>query len=200
MSKVVRFESSYETPYPLQVQGESHYKANIENILGFVDDKGVDEDHHVARLILEDTNPVDENAVRVEIDEQKVGYLAKPAAKVYRAKLAALGLAGVIGECGASIKGGFIKQGERADFGVRLDIDLDKLQVEKEQSMAAHPVIVTSPSKATMPKATSSPVVGEKPKGKWKTWQIGAAVVAGLIFCGCAGFWALWAIAKLSGY
>lgn len=194
MSKVVRFESSYETPYPLQVQGESHYKANIENILGFVDKDGVDEDHHVARLILEDTNPVDANAVRVEIDDQKVGYLAKPAAKVYRAKLAALGLAGVIGECGASIKGGFMKQGERADFGIRLDIDLDKLQVEKAQGAGIPPTRATPPSKVV----SASPTVGEK--RKWKTWQIGAAVVAGLVVLGCVGCLGLSVLGRLMGY
>lgn len=134
MSQVVRFQTSYAEPYPMQVQGESYYKANIEDVSGFTgEDEGVDRDDLIAQLILDDANQYDPgNAVRVEIDGKTVGHLAKPVAKLYRQKLVALGIPDATGECYASIKGGFFKRdGTQADFGVRLDIDLDNLEVLK---------------------------------------------------------------------
>jgi hypothetical protein len=139
MTKTIRFESSHAEWYPLQVQGESHYRENLEDVSGYVgEDEGVDADDFIAHLILEDDNINDSNAVRVEIDGKIVGYLARPAAKKYRARLIDLGLSDVIGECYASIKGGHIKRstGEQADFGVRLDLDLDSFKERKEKPAA----------------------------------------------------------------
>ena len=154
MSNVIRFQSSYVEPYPLQVQGESNYENNIEEICGYVDeDEGIDQDDFIARLILEDNNPYDPgNAVRVDIDGKTVGYLAKPAAKAYRKRLEELGLSDVIGECYASIKGGFIKRstGEQADFGIRLDLNSDDFAAlpGKPQPIAEPiaPVVDSSPA------------------------------------------------------
>ncbi len=76
-----------------------------------------------ALLVLEDSNPHDANAVRVEIDGQHVGYLSRDNARRYRADLAAAGQPTAIVRCRARIVGGFeTPSGERAHFGLRLDL------------------------------------------------------------------------------
>jgi hypothetical protein len=76
-----------------------------------------------ARLVLEDTNPHDANAVRVEIDGKLIGYLSRENAARYRADLAAAGTPDTIVQCRARIVGGFeTTTGEPASFGVRLDL------------------------------------------------------------------------------
>jgi hypothetical protein len=76
-----------------------------------------------AVLVLEDTNPHDANAVRVEIDGEMVGYLSRDNARRYRADLAAVGQPQASVRCKARIVGGFeTPSGERAHFGVRLDL------------------------------------------------------------------------------
>lgn len=140
----VRFTSSYAEPYPLQVQGESYHRKNIEDVSGYTgEDEGVNADDFIAHLILEDENPYDlGNAVRVDIDGKAVGHLSKPSAKIYRKRLAVLGLSDVVGECYASIKGGFIKRGgEQADFGVRLDLDINTFDVYKPKPPQPKPVV-----------------------------------------------------------
>ena len=78
---------------------------------------------HDALLILEDNNPHDANAVRVEIEGALVGYLARDNARRYRADLAAVGMPNAIVRCNAKIVGGFeTKSGERAHYGLRLDL------------------------------------------------------------------------------
>lgn len=76
-----------------------------------------------ATLILENSNPHDENAVRVEIDGALIGYLSRENAPRYRADLAAAGASAATVRCQARIVGGFeTATGERANFGVRLDL------------------------------------------------------------------------------
>lgn len=170
MANIVRFQSSYIEPYPLQVQGEASYRDNIEDVSGYTgEDEGVDANDFIAQLILEDENEYDPgNAVRVDINGKTVGYLAKMSAKKYRKHLADLGLSDVIGECYASIKGGFIKRstGEQADFGVRLDLDLDTFQPlppKQEAPPAPQPMQQTTVATvATAPeviKPEASPIV-----------------------------------------
>lgn len=92
--------------FPLDVVGESNYQATIERICGPRTEAG--ENRVVtASLVLEDTNPHDPNAVRVEISGQRVGYLSRELAPVYRAWLAANGHGQVVGQCQAKIKGGW---------------------------------------------------------------------------------------------
>ncbi len=57
-----------------------------------------------ASLILEDQNPSDANAVRVEIDGNKVGYLSREMAMVYREALLAAGHADAVGSCDAVVE------------------------------------------------------------------------------------------------
>jgi len=76
-----------------------------------------------ALLVLEDSNPHDANAVRTEIDGELVGYLSRDNARRYRADLAAAGTPTATVRCKARIVGGFeTASGERAHFGVRLDL------------------------------------------------------------------------------
>lgn len=76
-----------------------------------------------ALLILEDDNPHDPNAVRVEIDSALIGYLSRENAARYRADLTAAGTPDATVQCKARIVGGFeTSSGERASFGVRLDL------------------------------------------------------------------------------
>jgi hypothetical protein len=76
-----------------------------------------------ALLVLEDTNPHDANAVRVEIDGHMIGYLSRDNARRYRADLTAANTPTATVRCKARIVGGFeTASGERAHFGVRLDL------------------------------------------------------------------------------
>lgn len=76
-----------------------------------------------ALLVLEDSNPHDANAVRVEIEGEHVGYLSRENARRYRADLASAGEPHARVRCAARIIGGFeTASGERAHFGVRLDL------------------------------------------------------------------------------
>ncbi|MCX7358073.1 MAG: HIRAN domain-containing protein [Alphaproteobacteria bacterium] len=76
-----------------------------------------------ALLILESSNPHDANAVRVEIDGALIGYLSRENAAFYRADLAAANTPDATIQCKARIVGGFeTATGERASFGVRLDL------------------------------------------------------------------------------
>lgn len=129
---IVRFKSSYMEPYPLQVVVESSYREEIEEVTGYTgEDYGVEADDFIAHLILDDNNIYDRgNAVAVEINGKTVGHLSTSAAKKYRKKLKELGLSDVVGECFASIKGGFaLQSGGMADFGVRLDLAIDEMQI-----------------------------------------------------------------------
>jgi hypothetical protein len=149
MADIVRFQTSSAEPYPLSVSGESNYKHNISDVTGYMDeDDGVDVDDLRAQLILEDDNSYDANAVCIKIDDKTVGYLSRFDAKRYRQRLSGMGLTDAIGECWASVRGGFIKKdGSFADFGVRLDIDLDNLQIENKDQV----MVPTSTPKPVQP-------------------------------------------------
>lgn len=109
--------------FPLDVVGESNYQTTIERICGPRTREG--EDRVVnARLVLEDANPYDANAVRVEINGQRVGYLSRENAPVYRAWLAAHGHGQVIGACQAKIKGGWQRGDDVGHYGVYLSVKL----------------------------------------------------------------------------
>ena len=133
--KVVKFKSSNITPYPLQIVGEQSYRFNIEAVAGIHGDEGVNDDGFTARLILENNNLQDpNNAVVVTIDNKTVGYLNRSDARKYRSKLVELKVPDAVGECYASIKGGFLKRDQVtiADYGVRLDIDLSTLSLRSD--------------------------------------------------------------------
>lgn len=104
------------------IVGESHYQAVLEYICGGRTDDGADE-VVIARLVLEDENPYDTQAVRVEIEGHTVGYLSRSDARLYRERLTVAGQPRIIGQCTARIRGGWDRGPEdRGLFGVYLDI------------------------------------------------------------------------------
>jgi len=162
--RLVGLLSSYEEPYPLQIVGESSYRNNIEKICGYFDEEeGYNDDSHVAALYLEDDNPYDpNNAVCVAIDDLTVGYLSKTNATSYRKRLTLLNAPiNAIGICSGSIRGGHLKRsGEVADFGVRLDIDINNFTLTRVryENEWIYPFGVTSPEETAIKPSVDKPV------------------------------------------
>ena len=108
--------------FEYEIVGESHYQKALNSICG-----GRTYDGHEkkvqARLIHENNNPHDANAVRVEINDLQVGYLPRDDAKNYRRQLADSGHKGIEAVCSAIIVGGWEREdGDVGQFGVRLDL------------------------------------------------------------------------------
>jgi hypothetical protein len=178
--RLIGLESSYIEPYLVQVQGESQYRANFEKICGYVDEEeGYEDNAHQASLYFEDNNSFDlGNAVRVEIDDLTVGYLSKPQAKTYRQKLKEIQAPeNPIAICSASIRGGFRKKdGEVADYGVRLDFDLSNLKLvpvryrdEGKKSLPPIPVASIKPAQSPLP-LPANPLTLQQNISKFIKW------------------------------
>jgi hypothetical protein len=108
--------------YEVDVVGESHYQEALERICG-----GRTEDSQQvevkALLIPDDNNPHDSEAVRVDIQDETVGYLDRETARSYRERMAEAELTGVVLRCDAIIVGGWDRGGgDRGHFGVKLDL------------------------------------------------------------------------------
>jgi hypothetical protein len=102
--------------FGVDVVGVSQYQRVLES----AGEKG---DIVAATLVLEDSNPHDDQAVAVHIDGQRAGYLSRANARAYRADLIAAGTPDLIVHCKAKIVGGFeTASGERAHFGLKLDL------------------------------------------------------------------------------
>lgn len=150
-------------------------------------------------MILEDDNPHDpNNAVRVEIEGEIVGYLAKHNARRYRKGLEKLNLTDVIGVCGAAVFGKKEYDFEDMRFGVWLDLDLKELVVEKERPKQSAPVSNPAPV-ASLPQVAkaapshmpskSKPALSPKPakKRSARNQLIGAIIIICLVFS-CVAF------------
>ncbi|MBI3836176.1 MAG: hypothetical protein HY287_17790 [Planctomycetes bacterium] len=108
--------------FEIEVVGESHYQQSLERICGGKTRDGV-EKYVTATLVLEDNNPYDKLAVRVDIDERTVGYLSRKNAREYRRRLKEVGHPRLICRCPAVIRGGWDRGGDdKGYFGVRLDL------------------------------------------------------------------------------
>lgn len=106
--------------FAVDVVGVSQYQGVLAAAAGRKEGRIVVVD---ATLVLEDSNPHDPNAVQVQIDGARCGYLSRENALLYRADLAAAGHPRIIVRCKARIVGGFeTASGERAHFGMRLDL------------------------------------------------------------------------------
>jgi hypothetical protein len=108
--------------FALPIVGESHYQDALEQICGPRTDEG--EDRHVeAQLVLEDENPHDSMAVRVDINGTTVGYLSRDHARTYRRGLSKAGYGTANAYCQALIRGGWDRgEGDRGFYGVYLDL------------------------------------------------------------------------------
>src|SRR3989442_12164008 len=120
--------------FALAIVGESHYQEALEAICGPRSDEG--EDRLVeARLVLENDNPHDSMAVRVDIQGLTVGYLTRDHARQYRTQLVKAGHASADAYCKARIRGGW-DRGERGQgyYGVYLDLPVDDLDNDGQPS------------------------------------------------------------------
>lgn len=107
--------------FPTEVAGEGSYQPTLERICGGRTEAGEDRILPAA-LVLEDDNPHDANAVRVEIKGKRVGYLPREVAPIYRAWLQANGYGRVVGNCRARIRGGWQRGDDVGHYGVTLDV------------------------------------------------------------------------------
>jgi len=167
--QTIRFQTTYD--YPVKVSGESHHRDEIEAIFGAAFEDGVNEEGLPARLILEDNNKYDPNAVRVEVEGRHVGYLSRSDAQTYRDGLLQLNLVEVIGQCTAKIRGGYLKKNtdEWAEYGVTLDIDLENLAIyipspprsrpEPSSPIISTPKAVSKPQKPVRKKLTLKTII-----------------------------------------
>jgi hypothetical protein len=101
----------------VSVVGESHYQDTLQFL--YRRNGGAGHDIKVsAALVPENDNAFDHNAVRVEIESCRVGYLPREMALEYRAALGE-----EVGRCSAKIVGGFeLDDGSSAYFGVKLNL------------------------------------------------------------------------------
>lgn len=118
--KTKRIEIEDDKVFEICIVGESHYQEELEEICGGYTEKG--HNHQVeAKLIYEDDNEYDDNAISIEIDGNTVGYLSREDAKLYREKMKELGYIGNTVGCQAIIRGGWDDgNGDRGHFGVKL--------------------------------------------------------------------------------
>jgi len=86
--------------YAVPIVGESHYQEALRELCS--PKRGRNE--VTASLILEDRNPHDPDAVRVEIAGKKVGYLSKEMAKIYREVMSAAGHGQAVTTCQAVVE------------------------------------------------------------------------------------------------
>ena len=105
--------------FVLPAVGESNYQEALRSICGEPSENG--EDRIVdAVLILEDSNPYDPQAVRVDIPGKTVGYLSRANARRFRKSHAEASTT-----CKARIRGGWDRGGgDTGSYGVSLDVGL----------------------------------------------------------------------------
>ena len=109
--------------FPLACVGESHYQEAFERICGPRNEDG--ENREVtATLSLEDSNPYDSDAVRIEVHGRPVGYLNRQDARTYRELLSVTGCSDTL-ECRGLIRGGWYRtQKDRGHYGIWLDLPI----------------------------------------------------------------------------
>ena len=110
------------TRYELEILVEEGHQTALEAIGGPRARRGVHR-FETARLILEDKNARDKNAVRVEIRGKSVGYLQPRQALLFRQQLFEKGMPGADGQCQALISGGWVSSdGRKGPYEVWLDL------------------------------------------------------------------------------
>ncbi len=121
--------------YSIEIVGEAKTQKAIKEVVMYKimvekHDLEYKDDKLTAVLILEDNNKFDPgNAVRVDIEDKTVGYLAKEDATRYRKSLNKLGITNERCTCKASAFGKRDDIGKNMFFGIWISIDLDNLEV-----------------------------------------------------------------------
>lgn len=112
--------------FAFEIVGESNYQGTLTKICGGKTEEGHNR-RTLAALVCEDSNPYDNMAVRVDIEDMTVGYLSRTNARQYRAELKRQNLEGATLKCGAIINGGWDRDsGDNGYFGVQLDLPIEK--------------------------------------------------------------------------
>lgn len=107
------------------IVGESHYQTAIERLCGGRSAESA-EKYVDAVLVLEDSNPHDSMAVRIDIDGTTVGYLSRADARSYRQRLQEAGHSRLTGVCSAVIRGGWDRgHSDKGHYGVWLDLPVE---------------------------------------------------------------------------
>ena len=182
----IRFKPTGEKFYPLEVVGELYYQPNLKAVIGKIprSKKRYRNENFLAVLILEDDNPADSHAVRVEINGLPIGHLSRSTAVAYRAALSHLSVPHEQGACLAAVSGKRDENGVMI-YNVWLDLALDRL------SIAAHS---GQPAQASVSSASSGRL------GRWgrlssrqKRWAVIIAllVLLMLLCCMCLTFGSL---------
>lgn len=105
----------------VEVVGESFHQGDLERIGGGRDTFGVRAPDQLAGLLLEPTNPVDPEAVEVQIDGATVGHLSREDARAFRPILDRLAVHDLHMGCHARLTGGWDRGGaDQGSIGVRL--------------------------------------------------------------------------------
>lgn len=111
--------------YDFDIVGESNYQKSLSKIAGGKTTEGA-EHYTEALIVMEDDNPYDKKAVRVDIDSKTVGYFSKEDARSYRRQMKKLGKEDAEATCKAVIVGGWERgRKDTGSFGVKLDLPTD---------------------------------------------------------------------------
>lgn len=114
------FRRKRKESFPVAVVGESYYQDNLRKICGRPKSNG--EDRQIdAAIILDDQNPADALAVRVEIKGRIVGHLSREDARRYRSQKPKRKAT-----CKARIRGGWDRGSDKGSYGVWLNLKLSK--------------------------------------------------------------------------
>jgi hypothetical protein len=117
-------DADLDDRFGLPIVGESNYQQALEAVCGGRNEDGVDLVVD-ASLTPEDSNPYDPQAVRVDIQGQKVGYLSRANARLFRKRQTEAGQASSVVACKARVKGGWDRGADdRGQFGVWLNVSL----------------------------------------------------------------------------
>lgn len=111
--------------FEVETVGESHFQEHLDRVAGGKTPEG----HQLeveAVLVLEDENPADPKAVRVDVAGLTVGYLSRANARQYRKQLDRQGCSGMNLACTALIVGGWQREGDAGYYGVRLDLPTEE--------------------------------------------------------------------------
>lgn len=110
--------------FAFEAVGESNYQAAFIDLFGEPTEDGVDE-QRTARLVLDDDNPHDSNAVKVTIDGLTLGHLSRKVAKDFRKEIGRQGLDQQFRTflVPARIRGGWDRGGgDTGMYGIWLDL------------------------------------------------------------------------------
>lgn len=107
--------------YSADIVGESNYQDALMRICGGKKEESA-ESKQTAVLVLEDSNPYDDKAVKILIEGHCVGYLSRADARRFRQFVKGQGFTDIHYAAKARIVGGWKRGNDEGSFGVKLDL------------------------------------------------------------------------------